>query len=45
MWPPPAVEPSPVAAKPTAGAAVVKAKEKQPVSSCLIHHYIFVWIE
>ncbi|KAL5271982.1 hypothetical protein ACHWQZ_G000245 [Mnemiopsis leidyi] len=30
MWPPPPVEPSPVAAKPAAGAAVVKPKEKEP---------------
>ena len=35
MWPPPPVEPSPVAAKPVAGAAVVKAKEKEPFKDAL----------
>lgn len=30
MWPPPALEPSPVAAKPAAGAAVVKEAEPRP---------------
>ena len=36
MWPPPPVEPSPVAAKPAAGAAVVKPKEKEPFKDTML---------
>ena len=35
MWPPPALEPSPVVAKPVSGGAIVQKAEPAPVSTTL----------
>ena len=45
MWPPPPVEPSPVAAKPTAGAAVVKPKEKEPFKDTAVSALTYKYVE